>query len=395
MASQTLIRPEDMMRLHTLQQLIDTADRYYSASGDIESFLQKPFSSLDEAPEITLTFLHVVRGLNLPRGSLILDFGAGTCWTSRLLAGFGFRVIALDVSATALEIGRELMRRRPLLPGQFAPEFLLFDGERIELPDGSVDGISCISAFHHVPNPDAILAEFARILRPGGVAGFSEPGPNHSRTPQSQHEMRNFDVLENNVDIDAIWAEAQRLGFCQLELGLFYPEPVLMPLARFKGFLDGQPSVAFEASMRALMRDRRLFFMEKGPHTYSTSAESTGLGGSVETATRGLLAAAGERVVTAVGVANNGDALWRPSTWPLGGVKVGGAIGQTADNMVDFNRWMIPTSRPGGLYPQETAVVEVDFTAPDTPGRYHVQLQLVAEYVAWFGDPVTLTLDVS
>jgi 2-polyprenyl-6-hydroxyphenyl methylase/3-demethylubiquinone-9 3-methyltransferase len=40
---------------------------------------------------------------------------------------------------------------------------------RLPLPDQSLDGILCSSVLEYVPDPAACLAEFARVLRPGGL----------------------------------------------------------------------------------------------------------------------------------------------------------------------------------------------------------------------------------
>ncbi len=39
----------------------------------------------------------------------------------------------------------------------------------LPLPDQSLDGILCSSVLEYVPDPAACLAEFARVLRPGGL----------------------------------------------------------------------------------------------------------------------------------------------------------------------------------------------------------------------------------
>lgn len=135
----------------------------------------------------------------------VLDFGASTCWTTRCLTQLGCAVTAVDVSATALAIGRELFRVLPLVGARPEPTFLVFDGRHIDLPDESVERIACVDAFHHVPNPAEVLAELGRVLRPGGIAGFSEPGPNHSKAAHSQFEMKNFTVVENDVVMADIW----------------------------------------------------------------------------------------------------------------------------------------------------------------------------------------------
>src|SRR4029077_2535679 len=99
---------------------------------------------------------------------------------------------------------------------------LVFDGRRIDLPDASVDRIVSFDAFHHLPNPDEVLREFARVLKPGGIAGFAEPGARHSRSPMSQFEMRTYRVVENDIDVHAIWRTAARCGFRDLEVAIFH-----------------------------------------------------------------------------------------------------------------------------------------------------------------------------
>src|SRR5213075_419536 len=108
------------------------------------------------------------------------------------------------------------------------PQFLVFDGQHLDLPDASVERVLCLDAFHHVPNPDQVLAELGRVLEPGGIAGFAEPGPEHSRTPQSQYEMKTFGVIENDVDMKAVWEAAHRAGFTDLKVAIFQIAPTLV-----------------------------------------------------------------------------------------------------------------------------------------------------------------------
>ena len=39
----------------------------------------------------------------------------------------------------------------------------------------------------------------ARVLRDDGIAVFVEPGPDHSKGPNSQEEMRRYQVIENDI----------------------------------------------------------------------------------------------------------------------------------------------------------------------------------------------------
>ena len=100
----------------------------------------------------------------------ILEFGAGTGWLSRFLTQLGCRMILMDVAPTALTIARELYARQPVIGERPAPQFLVFDGRRIDLPDASVDRILCFDSFHHATNPDDVLhgvARSRRVSRPG------------------------------------------------------------------------------------------------------------------------------------------------------------------------------------------------------------------------------------
>src|SRR5205814_5451275 len=121
-------------------------------------------------------------GMTRPR------FGPGACLTAPCLAPLGCEAIALDVPPTALELGTQLFARLPPIGNTPPPRFLVFDGRRIDLPDESVDRIFCFDAFHHVPNPADVMRELGRVLRPGGMAGFSEPGRHHSKGARSQYE---------------------------------------------------------------------------------------------------------------------------------------------------------------------------------------------------------------
>jgi len=94
-----------------------------------------------------------------------LDAACGTGRFAEFLARRGHRVIGTDTSPDMLA----LARRR--VPGG---EFLLAPLDRLPLPDDSVDVITCALALVHVPRLDPVLAEFARVLRPGGDLVISD-----------------------------------------------------------------------------------------------------------------------------------------------------------------------------------------------------------------------------
>lgn len=48
------------------------------------------------------------------------------------------------------------------------------DVEAMPYPDASFDLVTCRRAVHHFPDPPRAMAEMARVLRPGGRAGFAD-----------------------------------------------------------------------------------------------------------------------------------------------------------------------------------------------------------------------------
>jgi SAM-dependent methyltransferase len=103
----------------------------------------------------------------LPVG-VALDAACGTGRHAQFLAGQGHRVIGVDGSPDMLA------RARVRVP---QPEFLLGDLHHLPVADAEVDLVVCALALTHIPVPDPVLAEFARVLRPGGHLVISDMHP--------------------------------------------------------------------------------------------------------------------------------------------------------------------------------------------------------------------------
>ncbi|MET8402681.1 class I SAM-dependent methyltransferase [Streptomyces sp900116325] len=88
------------------------------------------------------------------------------CWScSLMLQELGHHVIGVDASP------HMLAQARKRLPGA---DFLEADLHRLPLPDNAVDTVICALALTHVPDLAPVLAEFARVLRPGGNLVISD-----------------------------------------------------------------------------------------------------------------------------------------------------------------------------------------------------------------------------
>jgi SAM-dependent methyltransferase len=343
--------------------------------------LTKPFSQPHEVPSLLAGMAAVLDGLRLFPGAAVLEFGAGTGWLSRFLTQLGCRVTLLDVSPTALAIARELYERLPVIGDRPPPQFLLFDGRRIDLPDGSIDRILCFHAVHHVPDPAGMIREFARVLGPGGIAGFAEPGPTHSKAPFSQFEMRTYQVVENDVDVHHLWRVARDSGFSSIELALFQSPPLRVSVAEFEDFLaGGETTASWVAEARLFLRNTRTFFLTKGGIAAADSRRADGLACAI-TATLGRH---GEAFVIDAAVANAGTAIWLPSEAQWGGVSLGSHLYRADGSLAAFDFVVQPLTEPSRVIaPGETVTCRLT-VPPLTPGHYVVELDCVAAQVAWF-----------
>jgi SAM-dependent methyltransferase len=94
-----------------------------------------------------------------------LDAACGTGRFAEFLSRRGHRVIGVDSSPDMLARAR---RRVP------DGEFHVGELDRLPLPDDSADVVVCALALVHVPRLQPVLAEFARVLRPGGDLVISD-----------------------------------------------------------------------------------------------------------------------------------------------------------------------------------------------------------------------------
>lgn len=106
------------------------------------------------------------------RGETVLDVAAGTGALAAEIAAGGAEVLALDFSWNMVATGANRTAGGPRL------WWCNGDGTRLPLRDASVDAVTIAFGLRNLPDPQAGLAEFARVTRPGGrlvVLEFSQP----------------------------------------------------------------------------------------------------------------------------------------------------------------------------------------------------------------------------
>ena len=106
----------------------------------------------------------VLDRLPLEGHETVLDAGCGSGRVTELLAARlpRGRVIAVDASSTMIEVARERLAH---IADRI--EFVVADLGQ-PLPIGPVDAVLSTATFHWVPDHDALFANLAAVMRPGG-----------------------------------------------------------------------------------------------------------------------------------------------------------------------------------------------------------------------------------
>jgi hypothetical protein len=252
------------------------------------------------------------------------------------------------------------------------------------LPDASVDRIVSLHAFHHAPNPAEVIAEFGRILRPGGLAAFAEPGPTHSRAPQSQFEMRSYRVVENDVDVHELSRVARTCGFADLQMLVFNGLPFQVSLERFEDFLRGGETCGeWLADARTFLRNIRNFVLVREGVERDDSRSAAGLACEIDARLVGD-AVEGAPIVVRVIVTNVGSAIWLPRTAEYGGVSLGVHVFDGGGRLIRTDV-LSNALKEGWQEVGPGEIVTLDVTVPAQPaGRYVIEVDCVADQVGWF-----------
>ena len=98
----------------------------------------------------------------------LLDVGCGNgIFLSMVLNKYDVEVSGIDISPGMIEKSKELLDSRA--------DLKVGDSEYLPWDDRSFDVITCSASFHHYPNPELVLKEMKRVLRPDGILMITDP----------------------------------------------------------------------------------------------------------------------------------------------------------------------------------------------------------------------------
>lgn len=167
-------------------------ERWYSAYDDPVALLRA--ENKTKFPWI----LNKLRTLCDHKGS-ILDVGCGGGFLSNELARQGYQVTGVDVSPESLKVAEAHDTTKTV-------KYEVADAFKLPYPDASFDALTAMDFLEHVENPDLVIKEFSRVLKPGGLFFFHTFNRNPlayiviikllewfiKNTPKNMHVLRLF-----------------------------------------------------------------------------------------------------------------------------------------------------------------------------------------------------------
>ena len=122
--------------------------------------------------DLRLPRRNILKEVGIKPGFRVLDYGCGPgSYTFPLaeLVGESGQIYALDIHPLAIRRVKDMASKKRLANVQ-----TILSDCQTGLPDNSLDVVLLYDIFHHLGDPNKILKELHRVLKPSGVLSFSD-----------------------------------------------------------------------------------------------------------------------------------------------------------------------------------------------------------------------------
>ena len=320
----------------------------------------------------------------------VLDLGAGSGFSTEMLARLGYDVVALDPDFSALRHNR----RRPTWDRsriEGTTRVVQSVAEGLPFRSATFDGVLGMNVLHHVPDLTAVVPELARVLKPGCRAVFVEPGLDHLTSRETQKAIREHGEDDRAFDVVRFLQESRRRGFKNAMLtATLSSELRLLPVEEIELYRSGEhPRLHLrpEGVLEELERRHAFAMIERDGVRPKTSRHPGVLSCDLRADNVPTHVARGSRFQFMAHAANTGDTIWERTPSRLGGfVTVGCRLLSVEGRLL--NDRLGRTYLPRDINPREAVSLAVSVEVPaDIPSdEYRFQIDLVDEQICWFGD---------
>jgi SAM-dependent methyltransferase len=124
-------------------------------------------------------------------GRDVLDAGCGVGYGSAHLAETARRVVGVDIDPEAIAYARNRYAGPKV-------EFVEADVSALPFGDSSFDVACAFEAIEHVPEPERLVAELRRVVRPEGVCVLSTPRVEHT-TSDSDNPFHTVELAPDDL----------------------------------------------------------------------------------------------------------------------------------------------------------------------------------------------------
>ena len=156
--------------------------------------MDKPQSNLDfkfmalgfKFRDFFLPRRNILKEVGIRPGFYVLDYGCGSgsyITAAAELVGKSGKMYALDIHPLAIQMARSIASKKQLTN----VETICSDCET-GLPDNSVDVVLLYDTFHDLGDPNGVLEELHRVLKPNGILSFSD------------HHMKEYEIVSKVTD---------------------------------------------------------------------------------------------------------------------------------------------------------------------------------------------------
>lgn len=342
----------------------------------------KPFDNAwhkDYSAQFFYHFANILKILELPLKSKILDVACGPGWLCEFLGRSGYDVTGIDISPDMIKIAEERIKAVKFGPQKghsLQIKFLVGDAETTDLGSELYHAVLFYDSLHHFTEPLAVLERVLASLKSGGILYIQEgikPALGSEGEQNLIKEMNQFGTLEKPFDQPELFDILQKAGLVNMQAY----EPVNLIVKRQgREIIPSLRNSMAPMTNTVVARKPGNLYNSQFPHQLKARI-------SIDKESIPQIVFACAVLQLEVSLKNEGDTLWLSDPNSTTGFVTFGT------KLLDERRQFLSdagerSNLPHNVPPGQTVTLSHRFTAPTKPGLYWIKLDLVAEHIAWF-----------